>query len=64
MKEFLIQVVASALGYCIYTYIHGFIFAYFKADKYENSLEAIVYKSCKKALKRRGGLNGYNSYDK
>jgi hypothetical protein len=38
MIDFILTVLASALGFLISTYIHGFIFSHFKADKYEDVL--------------------------
>lgn len=44
MIEFVINVLASSLGFLLATYIHGFIFASFKADKYEDLLADKIVK--------------------
>ena len=50
MEDFFIQILASYIGYGLFTYTHGLIFTIFKADQYEKSLDKIVYENVKKAL--------------
>lgn len=38
MIDFILTTLAASLGFMLATYIHGFIFAAFKADKYEDVL--------------------------
>jgi hypothetical protein len=51
MTDFLLHTLASALGFLIATYIHGFIFAMFRADKYEDVLAEKVAKRVKDEAK-------------
>lgn len=45
MSQFLLTVLAVIVGVMLTNYIHGFIFAAFKADKYEDELAKKIAKT-------------------
>ena len=47
MKDFLLILLASSLGYLLASYAHGFLFSTFKADKYEDVLADKIAKRIK-----------------
>jgi hypothetical protein len=43
----IVNILEAALGFLLATYIHGFIFCLFKANKYENTLAKKIAKEIK-----------------